>query len=82
MKSEIKLRVSYEKQKALFESSKEKKIQNIDNQIALLQAKVDRLKVQGQALMETKEKLLQTSFRTFEDFQQAQQEQVQKDSQA
>lgn len=63
-----KLEKSYLKQKNLFESRKEEKIQNIEVQINQVEDKIRKLNLHSLKLSEDQEKIKREKFISFEDF--------------
>jgi hypothetical protein len=68
MKSEAKLKISYEEQKIRFEANQRKKIANIDNNIQILNDKITSLTKQREQLLQNKQKVSEGGFPTFEDY--------------
>lgn len=75
MKSEQKLKLSYNKQKLLFEEAKEKKISNLRKREEEISQKIEKLQRQLHETQQQEQKELARSFRDYEDFRQAAQQQ-------
>lgn len=78
MKSEGKLKASYEKQKINFETNQQEKDHSIDLAISETQKKIESLEIHLRKLQADKQKNLQRSFRSYEEFRQSAIEQSEK----
>lgn len=75
MRSEEKLRKSYEKQKEIFETAKERKIQNLRMRSKQISQKIEKLQDQQSETEKLIVKEQERNFHSFQDFQQRASEQ-------
>lgn len=68
MKSEEKLKISYENQRATFLARKVERLHNIDKSIEDIDTKIEQLQRQRNKLSQDKEKIQNSSFRSWEEF--------------
>lgn len=68
MKSEAKLKMSYERQLELFEKNKQETDHNIEKSLEEVRIKMKSLSQQQEQLLQAKARNLQNSFRSYEEF--------------
>jgi predicted nuclease with TOPRIM domain len=68
MKNQSYYETQYQLQKKQQENSRDEKIRNINSEISRIQVKIDNLSFQLERLKETKQKLEQKEFPSFEEF--------------
>lgn len=71
MKNEQGLKISYEKQKKIFEEGKLRKISNLEKREEEISQKIAHLNQLLKEVQATKKETLERSFRSFEDYQKA-----------
>lgn len=68
MQKESKLKISYDKQRELFENRKEERLKNIERSLEEIEIKISNLQLQRQKLIAAKKKNQDSSFRSFPEF--------------
>lgn len=76
MKTEERLKISYESQKKIFEESKASKIKNLEAQKQQIQSKISKLNETLDRLCVEQKKISEKSFRSFQDFLKTAQDQA------